>query len=366
MVLKSFEKETKVAEILAVITILAVNLLLKVPVVSKGFFAFTFDQGRDFLQVAKIIYDGKPALIGPTTGQQGIFYGPTWYYFLSPILYVSGGDPQKVAIIFSLLGTFTLLCLYLFFRFNTKPLLLALSLGVIASMSSFWMIGPTVIWNTALTPLLMILVAYLIGKIVQKPQALSFLLLGVAIFLIFESEMPWGIAMIMFTLLCPFIFKKYFLKKNFLFTILGFLIVLTPRILFNLRHNLLEVGSVIKYLQEPRIYGQQQSLTTRAIGRLDLYWGIFSETFTKGNKTIGLVLAVFLLVIILLTRSNKSVWVKFKSDFILKYFAYLVIFSLIIFTFFKDIVWAYYLIGLPISLFIIIFRIFNFSILELN
>src|SRR3972149_7755166 len=70
----------------------------------KGLFAFNYDQGRDFLAVSKIIWEKDLVLIGQTTGLSGIFYGPWWYYFLAPVVFVSGGDPQKVACFFSFLG----------------------------------------------------------------------------------------------------------------------------------------------------------------------------------------------------------------------------------------------------------------------
>src|SRR3989304_1888047 len=84
-----------------------VNLLLKIPITAQGFFAFTYDQGRDLLKVAQIVFEHQPTLIGPTSGLQGIFYGPWWYYFLSPILFFSKGNPQGVANFFGLLAVLT-------------------------------------------------------------------------------------------------------------------------------------------------------------------------------------------------------------------------------------------------------------------
>src|SRR3989338_2883452 len=61
----------------------------------KELFAFNYDQGRDFLAVSKIIWEKDFTLIGQTTGLPGIFYGTWWYYFLAPVVFVSGGVPQR-------------------------------------------------------------------------------------------------------------------------------------------------------------------------------------------------------------------------------------------------------------------------------
>src|SRR3989338_751022 len=89
---------------LAIFFILLVSLPKRLILTSNGIFAFNYDQGRDFLAVSKIIYEKDLVLIGQTTGLQGVFYGPWWYYFLAPLIYVFGGDPQKVAIALALFG----------------------------------------------------------------------------------------------------------------------------------------------------------------------------------------------------------------------------------------------------------------------
>ena len=46
---------------------------------------FYYDQGRDALVIWKLMHEGKPFLIGPVTGLQGIFLGPFYYYALSAV-----------------------------------------------------------------------------------------------------------------------------------------------------------------------------------------------------------------------------------------------------------------------------------------
>ena len=343
---------------LALIFILLINLLLKIPITNKGFFAFTYDQGRDLLAVSKIIYEGTLTLIGPTTGLQGIFYGPWWYYFLSPLLFISGGNPQSVGSLFGLLGIATVVCLYLFIKNTTHSLLLSLSLALVASMSSSWMFGPTLIWNTSLTPILLIFFIVLMNKIFDEPKSVYFFLLGIVAFLIMDSELPFGLIILGYVLISILIFRKVFFQKKILLTFSGMLLILLPRILFDLRHNFLISKSIISYLIHPKIYGEEVPLITRFIYRLDLYWGIFSQAFTRNNKLLGLLFFFLIVSIIFLISKNKKVWHDLKNDVLFIHLSLIIIFSLIFFTLFKDVVWDYYLIGLPVLFILIISRIF--------
>src|SRR3990170_6853905 len=142
----------------------------------KGLFAFNYDQGRDFLAVSKIIWEKDLVLIGQTTGLPGIFYGPWWYYFLAPVVFVSGGDPQKVAIFFAVLAIFSVVFLYLLLKTLTKNTLLSLMLATIASFSNLWMFGSTSVWNPSLTPIFLMISIYAVHKIASGAMPLHFLI----------------------------------------------------------------------------------------------------------------------------------------------------------------------------------------------
>src|SRR3989339_1471952 len=74
------------------IAILALALFLRTYRVAD-FLGFWFDQGRDAKVVWDIWHSGKLTLIGPTTGIEGIFLGPFYYYLITPAYILGGGNP---------------------------------------------------------------------------------------------------------------------------------------------------------------------------------------------------------------------------------------------------------------------------------
>src|SRR5258708_3136785 len=57
---------------------------------------FIYDQGRDAMALEKIIH-GHFLFVCPTTGLGGLFLGPLWFYFNTPIFWLSHGNPYIVA-----------------------------------------------------------------------------------------------------------------------------------------------------------------------------------------------------------------------------------------------------------------------------
>lgn len=64
------------------LSFLALSLVVRLVDIKNVLF-FTWDNGRDFFAIQKIA-QGDITLIGPTTGLQGWFLGPFWYYLRIP------------------------------------------------------------------------------------------------------------------------------------------------------------------------------------------------------------------------------------------------------------------------------------------
>lgn len=339
--------------------IVLVLVLLKIPLPAQGFFAFAYDQGRDFLAVSIIVFEKHFTLIGPTTGLPGIFYGPWWYYFLSPLMFIFRGNPLWVEIVFAFLGIATVLATYLLIRHLTKNIFLTFSLTLIAAISSSWMLSPTLIWSPSLAPLLMLALIYLVSKIFENQKPVYFFLLGAITLLIADSGAAFGIMMTIFLFIMPIIFRREFFRKEFFFTVLGAFLIYLPRLAFDLRHNFLISRSIIAYLLKPKVFGDYLPFQERFLQRIDLYWVIFSGAFARSNKAIGLVLVIIIIASLLMLLRRKTTANMIMNNYLVRYLTALLITLLLLFSVFKDIVWDYYLIGLPIIFIVLIALLLN-------
>ena len=115
-------------ELLVLYLLLIIGSFLRLQGVFSNSFAFTYDVGRDMLALWNIVYDHKIPLIGATTGLAGVFYGPWWYYFLTPFFVIFRGDPQGIAFLMSVIGVLSIVASYylfpLKFGIQTLPLFL--------------------------------------------------------------------------------------------------------------------------------------------------------------------------------------------------------------------------------------------------
>ena len=93
ILLKLFKKEY-----LLLYFFILVGAFLRLQGVFTNSFAFTYDVGRDMLALSAIVHLHKIPLIGATTGLPGIFYGPWWYYMLTPFFIIFSGSPQGIAL----------------------------------------------------------------------------------------------------------------------------------------------------------------------------------------------------------------------------------------------------------------------------
>ena len=177
----------KKTEIVILGFLLIVAALLRFPLASQGFFAFTYDQGRDLLAVQDIVENKNLTLIGPTTGLPGIFYGPWWYYFLAPIFFISQGNVQVIVLAFAAIGEFTIVLLYLLLKKITKNIPVALGITATAAMSGPLITASTQIWSPSLVLPIMLAYIFSLYKIAQIPRPTWFLLLGLSSGFIMDS-----------------------------------------------------------------------------------------------------------------------------------------------------------------------------------
>jgi hypothetical protein len=333
---------------IVLVLVILLGALLRFIGVFANSFAFTYDVGRDMLAVAQIVYKHKIPLIGFTTGMPGIFYGPWWYYILTIPFALSGGNPQFIDGFMALTGVATSIVFFIFGKkVGNKALGFILAFLVAISPS---LVGISAqIWNPNIAPLLVGVLLLVTIRLFHKPGAWTFFFTGILLGLLIDTEIVFGLLFFVGFLLAMMILNwKKMLQWRALFALLGLFIMFSPRIFFELRHQLLMTNTIIKLITQPHVSGN--TLTFQNIfAKLVIFFGFYADTVAGGAKiAAGALLIVLATIFIVYFKKFAGMTRKF---FLL---SCIVIATFIVgIVFFSHDIWPHYLVGLPV-LFILV------------
>lgn len=96
---------------------------------------FGYDQARDAF-AAQNILSGHIALLGPPTSFAGLFHGVLYYYLITPIYFLSGGNPVALSIFLKILNASGIFLIFFFALslFKNVPKLNSTKIALIASL----------------------------------------------------------------------------------------------------------------------------------------------------------------------------------------------------------------------------------------
>jgi len=290
--------------LLLIITLLVIGIVYRLTITGDGNFIFNMDNARDMVDVREMVVLGKPRLIGPTSGVEGFFNGPFWYYLLAIPFVVTSGDPYGgilLMIAFWTIGGYFLLKIL-----NRFGPLAVLSGGALWIASDYVLLASHYAFNPNPVILLTPLFIFLLEKYLKS----GVVWYGVALWLLgglfFNFEMAFGIFIPAIVVL-TFVFSgkgKLLASKKFLFGFGAFAFTLLPQLLFELRHGFFMTRSVLNFLANSS--NQSAYLPWQRLQSVSLtYWSILSGTLMNWQplvKVFGIILAVFLVIFI----KNKS------------------------------------------------------------
>ncbi len=233
---------------------------------------FHYDQGRD----AKIIWDlshnQKLFSIGPTTGLDGVFLGPFYYYLIAPFYLIGAGNPVIPSMFLSLLTVIALYVLYLVgVEIGGKITgFMALIIGTFSNhiiFSNRWLSNPTPIY------LMSILIFYNFVKIAKLSKIspywwyLAYLMVGLSLQFELASAIFYLPILLIFTL-----WRKPNLK---IFLISSLLLGLTfiPQLVFNFKHDNILLNNILAQV------GNSNSVKLDLFFRLKEIWKIIVAIF---------------------------------------------------------------------------------------
>jgi len=270
---------------------------------TQDFLGFWYDQGRDARVVWNLIHNQKLFLVGPTTGIEGIFLGPFYYYFITPAYFLGQGNPVFPSVF---LAGLNVLAIYFLYRIGLEFFSQATGL-LTAALVSFsselvryhrWLSNPTPL------PFFALVTFWSILKIISSsPRKRYWLFLGLGIGLSLQLEAASAIFFIPSTFIILLLNRKSLItnRNNFIFLFLPFIATLVPQILFNIRHQNILLNSFVKFLIGERSF--QPMVTVLFTNRLALYYQFFiSKLFTL--PWAMLLFVVLSIVLVLLVRRH--------------------------------------------------------------
>lgn len=333
---------------ITLILILIAGFYLRIGGIISFSFAFTYDVGRDMLELQRISNLDIP-LIGPTTGLAGLYYGPWWYYILTPAFLISRGNPQGVAFFMVLTGLAAILLGYFLGKMiNGKTLELVIASFI--SLSAVTVGISSQIWNPNIIPPLIILVLILLMQLSIKKSFLISFSIGFLLGLIFDSEIVFGVLFVIsFIFSYIYVFKKKLLNLSAFYIALGFFATLLPRLLFETRHGFVMTKSfLIDKGESQRIFDYEHFFNALP-ERITTYISQFGDTF--GINFIFALFIIFGAAVIWITLRKYS-----KKKELTLLITSLIILSVFIIgsSFFARAIWGHYIVGLPVLYIIIV------------
>lgn len=302
------------------------------------------------LALAQIIETHKLPLIGPTSGLNGLFYGPWWYYLLLPSFLTFFGNPSGVIFFMCLTGMETVYFSYVLAK-KISGTFAALLFASLISVSPVMVSLSSQIWSPNLAPFFIgvfLLFLYVIFFNVKEKQSIrkrDAFFVGLLLSLLLDSEIVFGVLFSVGTVLSLlFIGKKQIKVMHGMWFSLGFIFILLPRIIFEFRHDFLMTKTVIGYIFQWPSAHTNSSFFSQIYSRAMTLETLWAETIAFNNHFF----ALFLLTLIVFS----FVYFYRKANYMEK--SFLQVGVCILGTFFIGLlafpgdVWTHYLVGLPL------------------
>lgn len=247
-------------------------------------YIFDWDQEDDALKVTEMITSHKPRLIGPrVANESGFFVGPFHYYFLTPFYFALNGNPYAGAYATIFVAVLTTIAIYFVVSkiFSSK----------IAFLSAiFYAASSNVIsWNVIYTPLLSVIIFYLCYQLLNGKK-------NILPLLIFIYSFSFNTHLVPATLIIPILVSIIISRakpnlKQILLSVFLFIIPFIPLIIFDIRHNFINILSLRNFILSPK-----QSFETIHFLFLRSFWRSLNYIFLT-NPTLIIITRIFIILV---------------------------------------------------------------------
>lgn len=306
-----------------VIALIILNVCLSAWWLINGDIHYDVDIARDFLVLKEIIQTHSLTLIGPHSGVVGgVFHGPLWYYINLPAFFITKGDPV-------LMGWFwwglSILALIIFWVVTKK--LFNQTVAILATLlySANSIINPTVGLKQFFNPYGSVVLSpvffYFFIKYIEtkKPKYLALTLLTIGCLI--QFQLAFGVPILILTtlFLIYFLFTKKLLRHWVFYPVI--ILPLSTFIIFELRHNFLQIKSALIFLGS-----QPKNHINLILFLREKIQAILTDTYFLLTQDNRLLAGIFFLLFIFLVFKVKAKSRKLYSLFLYFYFGFWAIF----------------------------------------
>jgi hypothetical protein len=276
---------------------------------------FRGDQGSTGSMIFDAWKSGSLLLHGPAAST-GHFFGPFYYWLLTPVFVISGFRPEAVAVFFAFLGIAAIGMLYLYSRrtFGFWP---AIILGGLYATAPQMVASDRMIWNPTAIPLLVLILVIAMHRVESGKYGSVFLLGAIPGFLI---QLHYSN---MYTVLMTGVFwiwhvyrfgKKRDSTRYLRLTVIAavtFITVLFPYLVYESRKNYSDLSGLLGFIVQADSGG---------IGKRQFLWNFYDyATRIMGFYTSGIrreILMISFVAISALTFFSRSIFFRFITVWI--------------------------------------------------
>jgi len=276
---------------------------------------FAWDQERDAFTIKQILVDKKLTLIGPrVVNDHGFMLGPYFFYILLPFYLIANLSPYSTILFMAVYNL-----IFLFFSFFILKKIFASKIAYIFVF--IWSVLPlaisidTISWNPLLVPLLFIVLLYFLTTL-NFNQIKNWLILGFYLGFCFNIHVQLIIlSFTAFIFLFIKISKKVFFKRV-VFLFFGFLLSLLPLLIFDLRHDFLNINLFLGFFQNG-------SSVKNPFAFIPVWTNYFASIFIIKSSILAILFWLIMIVILFFLSSKNKInqillftWLFFPIIFI--------------------------------------------------
>lgn len=268
---------TENKKLVVIFGILLLAFVLRVLWLPHNLF-FGFEQGRDLLAVHGIVNLEDLRLIGPKTDLDGVFHGALSYYLLVPLFIIAGGDPFWIIVFLIALNVLSIVFLYkaIYLLLGKKVALFSTifyALSYSSIIYSRWLSNPNLI------PALAIGIFY---SLVKARSDSRFLVLTAGLWaVVFHLSLASAATLLLPILLFVFLYRINISIRVLILSLATILLILSPYVLFELRHNFILTQGLQKFIQT-------NTSVVDKWGAFDQFSNELVDNFFPSNRKIAL------------------------------------------------------------------------------